>query len=276
MMTLRLLTIKVLAPVVAAVCFAVSFGASADEAKLEIDIGTGVQQLGRSELLHRPQVRSVTIHGDAAYHRSMHYRALPLSALLGNLKADGDVQFTALDGFVANIPARLLTGAGQPWLAIEPADAPWPALKPGATSAGPFYLVWLTPQKAGVSPEQWPYQIAKIAAALPLAARYPQIVPKNVAAASAEQRGLAVYSANCASCHPINGAGDAAVGPDLNLPASPTEYFQEAYLRKLIRDPSSVRNWKQRVMPGFSSAVLSDAQIDDLLAYFRQMTKQRP
>jgi mono/diheme cytochrome c family protein len=246
----------------------------AAEPVLEIDLGSSVQHLERSTLLQRPQVRTIDVADDVAYHRSMRYKALPLSALLGDARLDGDVQFTATDDFVANIPAKLIGGTGQPWLAIEPADAPWPLLQPNAASAGPFYLVWLAPQQGGVSQEQWPYQIAKIAAAQPLALRYPQIVP-NHAASSAAQRGLQVYSANCASCHPINGAGDAAVGPDLNLPASPTEYFREAYLRKLIRDPASVRTWKQRAMPGFSNAVLSDAQMDDLLAYFRQMAKQR-
>jgi len=267
---------KLLASCAAAFCLTLPASVLAAEPKLAVDMGTGLQQYERSALLQRPEVRTIDVEGDAAYHRRMQYRALPLASLLGNLKADGDVQFTATDGFVANVPARLLAGPGQPWLAIEPADAPWPALKPGGASAGPFYLVWLTPEKAGISPEQWPYQIAKIAAALPLVARYPQIAPKNVAADSPAQRGLQVYSANCASCHPINGAGDAAVGPDLNLPHSPTEYFQEAYLRKLIRNPASVRSWKQSAMPGFAPSALSDAQIDDLLAYFRQMTGQRP
>ncbi len=276
-MTARTLaTLALLASCAVAFCFILPTSALAAEPKLAIDMGAGLQQYERSALLQRPQVRTIEVDGDAAYHRHMQYRALPLSALLGEVKVDGDVQFTAMDGFVANVPARLLAGSGQPWLAIEPADAPWPALKPGGASAGPFYLVWLTPGKAGISPEQWPYQIAKIAAALPLVVRYPQIAPKNVAANSPAQRGLQVYSANCASCHPINGAGDAAVGPDLNLPHSPTEYFQEPYLRKLIRNPASVRSWKQSAMPGFAASALSDAQIDDLLAYLRHMTGQRP
>jgi len=242
---------------------------------LDIDLGGGVAHYERAALLKRPDVKTVTVADDVSYHKAMHYRALPLKALLGKGKLTGEVQFSALDGFVANIPAALLEGAGEPWLAIEPADKPWPALKAGSPSAGPFYLVWLAPQKGGVSQEQWPYQIAKITASKPVAARYPQIVPKNVAAGGPEERGLRVYTANCSSCHPINGAGDAAVGPDLNLPANPTEYFQEAYLKKLIRDPASVRTWDGRMMPGFSSNTLPENDLDDLLAYLRQMAKQR-
>jgi len=84
-----------------------------------------------------------------------------------------------------------------------------------------------------------------------------------------------VYMVDCASCHPINGGGDAAVGPDLNKPHNPTEYFQEAFLRKLIRDPAAVRTWDKRIMPGFSTDALSNAQLDDLLDYLRQMARQQ-
>jgi mono/diheme cytochrome c family protein len=269
-------TAKHLHTLLLAALFSVAAFALAAEPTLELGIGQPLQNLSRNELLANAAVRTIDVPADAAYRRSMHYRALPLTALIGHLAQTGSVQFTASDGFVANIPGPLLAGAGQAWLAIEPADAGWPALKPGGASAGPFYLVWLTPEKAGISPEQWPYQIAKIAAAAPLESRYPQILPHSSAATdNREQRGLHVYTANCATCHQINGAGDAAIGPDLNLPLSPTEYFQETYLRKLIRNPAAVRNWGQRRMPGFSPEVLSDASLDDLIAYLRQMAKQR-
>jgi mono/diheme cytochrome c family protein len=250
--------------------------AKAAEPALEVDLGNGVQRYERAALLKRPEAKTINVPDDVSYHKTMRYRALPLSALLGKGKVKGEVQFTASDGFVANIPAALLEGAGDPWLAIEPADKPWPAVKAGGPSAGPFYLVWLAPQKGGVAQEQWPYQIAKIAvASLPLTQRYPEIVPKDLAAGSAEERGLKVYIANCASCHPINGAGDANIGPDLNLPANPTDYFKENYLRRLIREPGSVRTWKTRLMPGFSTKVLSDDDVNDVMAYLKLMSKQR-
>jgi mono/diheme cytochrome c family protein len=189
-------------------------------------------------------------------------------------KAD-TVQFKATDGFVANIPAALFAGGSQAWLAIEPADAKWPALKPGGSSAGPFYLVWLAPEKSAISPEQWPYRIARIGAATSLQRLYPQIVPPQASANSPELRGLQVFVANCAVCHRINGGGDASVGPDLNVPFNPTEYFQEPFLRKLIRDPASVRKWPQMTMPGFSTAALTEAQLDELLAYLRAMAPQK-
>ena len=73
----------------------------------------------------------------------------------------------------------------------------------------------------------------------------------------------------------MNGGGDAHVGPDLNLPANPSEYFQEPMLRRLIRNPASVRTWEQSRMPGFSESLITPAELDDLLAYLRQMALQR-
>ncbi|WP_394778770.1 c-type cytochrome [Undibacterium sp.] len=245
------------------------------EAVLEITSGSQVQKFTRTELLSNPGLRNIDITGDATYHRPMKYQAIPMAALLPQVQSMSSVQFTALDGFVANIPGPLLASNAQAWLAIEPADHKWPAVKAGdAASAGPFYLVWLTPEKAGVSNEQWPYQIAKIAESQPLESRHTQLLP-NSPANSAEQRGLKVFVTNCAVCHQINGGGDAAIGPDLNKPYNPTEYFQEAYLRKLIREPAFVRSWKQSAMPGFNERVLPEPDLNDLLAYLKQMAKQR-
>lgn len=253
---------------------AIASTAVAAEPVLDIAIGQQSRHLSRSELLKNPALRTIEVPSDVAYQRNMRYRALPLTALIGQAAGIESVQFVARDGFVANIPGRLLAGGAQPWLAIEPAHGRWPALKPGGPSAGPFYLVWLAPEQSGISPEQWPYQIAKIAQAAPLEQRYPQIVPA-ASADGAAQRGLQVFVANCAACHRINGGGDAAIGPDLNRPFNPTNYLQPVFLRRLIREPAAVRNWPGRRMPGFATSVLSDAQLDDLIAYLKQMAQQR-
>ena len=248
--------------------------AHAAEPSINISFGTQKQHLTRTELLRHPALRTINVQNDVVYKRTTSYQAIPLSALITSLPNIETVQFTAVDGFIANIPGSLLTSEAQPWLAIEQTNAAWPILKPGSGSAGPFYLVWLAPEKAGISPEQWPYQIVNISEAASLEKRYPQILPKT-GANSPEQRGMHVFIANCAACHKINGGGDAMVGPDLNIPLNPTEYFKEPFLRKLIRDPTSVRNWAQRTMPGFSTSALSEAKLNDLLAYLSQMAIQR-
>jgi mono/diheme cytochrome c family protein len=67
-------------------------------------------------------------------------------------------------------------------------------------------------------------------------------------------------------------------GPDLNLPMNPTEYFTDAGLRALIRDPRSVRVWPEQRMPSFAEEDLSDEEIGLILAYLNHMAdrKTRP
>lgn len=250
--------------------------ARAVEPALELHFHNQDQVLPRSELLQNPAVRTIVILDDVAYKRTMTYRALPLKAIVHKLDQAKAVQFKAEDGFVAILPTSLLTGAAQPWIAIEPPNAPWPELKPGGRSAGAFYLVWLSPERSGVGPEQWPYQIASISASDTLPDAHPQILPEtSLPKDSAEYRGLQVYSTHCASCHRINGGGEASVGPDLNLPFNPTEYFQPAFLRRYIRDPASVRSWPNMTMPGFPQTVISEPQLNDLLAYLRSMARRK-
>lgn len=255
-----------------------SGSAQAQQIALAIDFPTQHQQLALTDLLRHPAVRTITIPFDVTYKQTMHYRALPLRAILRDLHQVETIQFKAKDGFVATLPAQLLSGAAEPWLAIEPPNDRWPALKPGSgsDSAGPFYLVWIAPEKSAIKPEQWPYQIVAINAVLPLPQRYPQILPAaSLGTDSIEYRGMQHYIQQCASCHQINHGGDASIGPDLNLPFNPTEYFQPDYLRKYIRDPASIRSWPQMRMPGFSPSVIDDAQLDELLAYLRHMRTRK-
>lgn len=244
------------------------------EPVLDIKVDALSKQWTRSALLQHVHLRTITVNDDVAYHQTMHYQAIALRELIGDASTLAQLKFVASDGFVATIPGQLLASSAEPYLAVEAADHPWPALRPGGPSAGPFYLVWLAPARAKVSPEQWPYQIARIEHSTALHERYPQLLPK-VADNTPAMRGLQQYEKHCAVCHALDGGGDARIGPDLNRPYSPTEYFQEAYLRKLIRNPADVRQWPNRSMPGFGPEVIDESQLDDLLAYLRHMATQR-
>ena len=258
-------------------CVALLIGVTvhaANEPVLQLQLNNQKQKLARADLLRLLATRTITIPDDPVYKRTMTYTAVPLSAILRDIRSFHSLQFKAADGFAADIPVNLLLSASEPWIAIEPAAKPWPEVKPGGPSAGAFYLVWLAPEKSGITPEQWPFQIVSISDVAPLQQRYPQIVP-DAATDSPAYRGMQVFAMQCAVCHRINGGGDGTIGPDLNKPFNPTEYFQEDFLRKLIRDPASVRTWPQSVMPGFSESTLSGVQLDDLLAYLRQMARQK-
>ncbi|MDV7210162.1 cytochrome c [Azotobacter beijerinckii] len=237
----------------------------------------GVSRLWSSaELLAHPQLRSLSIPDDPAYRHAMTYRALPLAALLDGVRPDDHLQAVALDGFVAELPAAPLlreTGA-RAWLAVEDPAAPWPTLSGRKASAGPFYLVWSDSEAGDIGPEQWPYQIARIRRLAPLAERFPALLPAADADA-AVQAGFALFQKHCLTCHRLNGQGDAQFGPDLNLPYNPTEYFQEAFLRRYIRDPQGLRQWPQGRMPGFSMEVLAEDELDRLLAYLRHVAGRK-
>ena len=249
---------------------------SSAAATLELQLRGRTHTLSDAQLRAMPGWQTIVIEADPAYHGRHSYQALPLKTLLPVLPAQGNLLFTANDGFVATIPNASFLGKAQAWLALENPAAPWPALAAGKPSAGPLYLIWTDTAGAHISSEQWPYQIAKIAETQALEQRYPQLqVQVDAAEPESAVRGLQVFIKNCATCHSLNGGGDAHIGPDLNLPYSPTEYFEAGMLRRLIRQPAAVRSWAQSSMPGFSVEIVSEPELNDLLIYLRQMARQR-
>lgn len=260
-------------------CFLLGFAAAA-EPTLTVAQGAQIRTYALSELLAHPAIVDVqTDASDEGYKRPMRYRGVPIETLLPGLGKLGDasVQFIALDGYAPAITAKRLTGVGaaRAYLAVEPSAGPWPALAPNKPSAGPFYLVWSNAAGAGVAPSEWPYQIASIRVQSALAVRFPKIVPDSSAQPEVWS-GFAAYEKHCFGCHTINRQGDAKMGPDLNVPMNPIEYFTENALKKLVRDPKSVRAWNAGVMPGFDSSRLGEAELDSIIAYLTHMVGKKP
>ncbi|MGN6328978.1 MAG: hypothetical protein ACTHL5_08570 [Rhodanobacter sp.] len=73
----------------------------AQAAELRVETSHGSTVYRTEALLERPDVRAITIPDDVAFRRTMHYRAVPLTALLPGIGLGDHLQFTALDGFVA-------------------------------------------------------------------------------------------------------------------------------------------------------------------------------
>ena len=260
-------------------CASLTQGLAASEPELTLVLSGRMATYAPAALLAMPAATSVTIPTDVAYKRDMTYRVVPVSALLAGVGLDETIRFVANDGYVATVPAAPLLGRGGAvaYLAIETPDAPWPALKPGeSATAGPFYLVWTRPEQAGIAPAQWPYQIARIESVAPLVKRYPMLAPAaSVSAQDPIRHGFAAYEKHCSSCHTLNLGGDATLGPDLNVPYSPTEYLRVDALRRLIRDSQSLRRWPAAKMPKFPNATLSDRELTDLLTYLRHMADRK-
>src|SRR5262249_493405 len=84
-----------------------------------------------SELLARADPGRVAVPRGPAFVQAMSYQGVPLRAILAALPTDSadTIQARAKDGFVAEIPRTLITGAAVPWIAIEDASQPWPPLR---------------------------------------------------------------------------------------------------------------------------------------------------
>jgi mono/diheme cytochrome c family protein len=247
-------------------------------AELRVDLGHGPMVWRTAQLLVRKDAQQIVIPDDVAFHHTMHYRAVPLRALLPGLRPDQHLQFVANDGFVAEIPASVILDSrgSKPWIAVEDPAQPWPPLAEKANGAGPFYLVWTDPQAAHISSEQWPFELSSIRALRGVDARFPAIVPdSSVAAGSTVRHGFEVFKRTCFACHTLNGEGDSKLGPDLNIPHNPTEYLRADLLRAFVRNPQSLRHWPQAQMPPFPASTLSDADLDAVLDYLRYMAKHK-
>lgn len=269
-----------MAKIICVFCLALFACLPAWSAELVLKNGDHSKVFSSKELSQRPDAQTIQIQQDVAYQKAMTYTAVPLANVLKEMQfsAQDQVNFVALDGFVASLPAQLILQAKQAkaWLAVEPTTNAWPPLSnKSQASAGPFYLVWSDPQADKVTQEQWPYQIGRIEAVQAIAVRFPMLVPdKSIAENSPVQNGFAVFQKNCLACHKLNGGGESSIGPDLNIPHNPTEYFQLAYLKQLIRNPKQVRNWPDSKMPGFDSKTISDQELDNLIAYLQHMKKR--
>ena len=247
-------------------------------ATLTVEQADGARSWETSQLLAHSQTQTITIHDDVAYKRTMTYRALPIAALLEGITAKDHLQAVATDGFAAELAAAplLQTSGSRAWLAIEDPAHPWPSLSKGSHSAGPFYLVWTDPQVDNISREEWPYAVSTFRVLASVGERFPAMLPDPALAADDPiNQGFTLYQRNCMACHRLNGGGDSQLGPDLNMPFSPTEYFSAGYLRQYIRNPESLRTWPQGKMPAIPEQILSDAELDKVLSYLEHMAARR-
>lgn len=231
----------------------------------------GSRKLTLAQLLAHPQLRTIAVPNDPVFKRGMTYRAIPAADLLkaAGIGPDDYVQARAVDNFSVAIPASLLLD-GEAFLAVEDPALPWPVLRKGTESysAGPFYLVWTGRGATTVSSEFWAYRLAGLSRVDSPAARWPQLaVAPDVPAGDPVRRGLDRFVAVCLACHKFREAGEGSQGPDLGQPMNPVDYFRPDALRRLLRDPDSVRSWPDRKMPAFTPDMLPDADLDAILAW---------
>lgn len=255
---------------------------SAQEPVFTVEVGSQSRSFPRSQLLTHPALVSLTLPDQAAFGRqTVTVKAVPVTALFEGLAVDASmtIEFDSLDGFSASLDPKLLLNQDQnraiALLAIEQPEQPWPPLAKGG-SAGPFYLVWRNPQRSQVGQEQWPYQLRSFKIQAPVEQRFPALLPdQGLSEQDPVWLGYHSFVKNCLACHTLNGEGTGRLGPDLNEPHSPTEYMHEEYLRKLVRDPQSLRHWKGSRMSSFSERSLPETELDQIVVYLKHKAAQR-
>ncbi len=223
--------------------------------------------------------RTLEVGTDPYYGVAKRFRVCPLREVLalgfGDAEALAEEGFLlrALDGYTRSAEGSQLLDPGA-HLAFADADrlargeAGFDPIDRRQVDPAPFYLVWERPEQWDAHAWPWPYQLATIEVAS-FADRHPHTVPSGAEPGSAEARGYGLFQRECAHCHAINGEGG-KVGPELNVPRNILEYRSEPQLRAFIRDPQSFRYTS---MPAHGH--LSEADLDALLAYLRQMGSQK-
>ncbi len=103
------------------------------EPGIEITVGDKTLRFSRSQLLGSRRRAEYPCRGDVAYRRQMAYEAVPLALPLKGLEfpADTVIEAVATDGLCRAASGRPCgeqrSEGAVAWVAVEPADAPWPA-----------------------------------------------------------------------------------------------------------------------------------------------------
>lgn len=146
-----------------------------------------------------------------------------------------------------------------------------------ALDVGPFYLAWDNLKSREIRRRGTDGWLAGITSfdLLLYSDKNPRAAPPK-RSKPAVKAGFVVFRSQCLSCHTINGEGGGK-GPELNYPASVTEYLTPAWLTRWMLDPASVRF--NTTMPGLPDALPNRKEMaKDVVAYLKAMagTKQNP
>ncbi len=269
------------------VFFGFSLQLDAEETEPTFTItGPGISKsFTRSDLLNSKNLKSLVVEQDPAYlGKKMTYLAVPLAQIFEGVSTEtiSTMSFKCLDGFSGGISkTRALNKDPKgsiAYIAVEKEGQKWPKLKMDkAQTAGPFYLIWENPEKSKIMTEEWPYQLAGFDLSdKSYASLFPNTVPENgLKVTDPVMKGHALFMTNCFVCHAFNGEGSGKIGPDLNLPFSPTEYLQKKFFLPFVRSPQNLRKWDQERMPNFNESGLTDNEIENIWNYFAYMSKRK-
>ncbi len=225
-----------------------------------------------AELSARLGLQTVSAY-DPYYRRRKSFRAMPLAALLQLGFADRPLTAETLvlrarDGYAVPMSGPQLLEPGG-FLAVADAERrTWEPIGEQKADPGPFYLIWGSDAQSDLERHPRPWQLESIELADPTAL-YPHTVPTGTAGDSAAMRGFRSFFGECIRCHAINREGG-RIGPELNVPQSIVEYRPAAQVRAYVRNPQTFRYSQMPAHPQ-----LTDADLDDLIEYFRAMAVRK-
>jgi cytochrome c2 len=262
---------------------------SNDDPALTIITPKEKKVLTRTQLLKTKNITQITMTNSRAYPGvKLNFTAIKLCDILRplHIRKNDMVELITSDNFSSLVPAKVVmactTKTSIAYLAIEPKQHPWPQLKYNnpdqynrdMSSAGPYKIIWLHPEKSYISNEYWAWKVKTIKIHYKLNEKIylPAPSTKNLNI----QNGYNAYVSRCLGCHTINRIGKAKIGPDLNVPVSAVKRFNnDNLLKKFIRNPQSVRAKKNDRMSGTSEQFLSNKDLDDLVLYLHYMAEHK-
>jgi cytochrome c2 len=233
--------------------------------------GEDVASLTLAEMLSRVPAARFTAF-DPYYARDKSWHAVPIAAVVRSVFGAGaalddlDFVLVAADGYtIPLVGSKLLEPGG--YIAFADADVPaWEPIGPQHAHPGPFYVVWRKDSQRSLETHPRPWQLVSIEIK-PFETAYPHTFPRGASASAS--RGFRTFRAICIHCHAMNREGG-RVGPELNVPQSIVEYRPEPQIRAYIRDPKTFRYGNMPAHPN-----LTDADLDDLISYFKAMKAQK-
>ena len=277
---LQYLLLMLSAPFACALALASMPVQSASDIEFKAD-GKTVKSLSVEDLRMIAPVVSLKVF-EAHEKKDRIYRAIPVRPVFDKIfgkdweKAQ-EVVFTSIDGYQPSIPvAKFLAHDAYLAFAYED-DGPFTMVNTLQNNEkvplGPLYLIWDNLHSKALlesGASDMPYQIKTIA--LSLEAPYPHTLPPSGSSAQV-QRGFAHFRKYCISCHTINGEGGGKA-PELNYPASVTEYIKPEYLKRWIEHPQSIRY--NTAMPALGQEIPDrDKVADEIIVYLKVMSLRK-
>lgn len=244
--------------------------------------GNSSNSLSIQEILSNKKVEALKNIEIQAYP-GMHFNllAIKLCHLLESnyFSKNEAIKITAKDQYFVYLSRNDVSGcdgaAGMiPYLAIQKNKNIWPKLHNNHEEVGTFSLIWIGNASKNISKEKWVRNISIL-----------EIVNKKVATEliktlhiklnKNQEAGYRVFIDNCAGCHSLNLIGQLNIGPDLNYPMNPLEYFTKKVFKKYVRNPETVRYFKNSKMEGFDVNALSEDELENLVSFMKLMVDHK-